>query len=56
MLEKSGRMDIRMVTELSQEEVRVMGATKCSPEEVQAILDGEPGSVAVLENAAMLYS
>ena len=55
MLEKSERIDIRMHTLLSKEEVQLMGANKCTEEEVQIILDEETGSVAVLENAAMLF-
>ncbi len=55
MLEKAERIDIRMVTSLKEEEVQLMGAKKISEREVQSILDRESGSVAVLENAAMLY-
>ncbi|MDF1575708.1 MAG: lactate racemase domain-containing protein [Bacteroidales bacterium] len=55
MLEKSERIDIRMLTLLGEKEVRLMGAKKSTPEEVQAIVDSESGSVALLENAGMLY-
>ena len=60
MLEKSGRINIQMVTMLSEEECRLMGAGKCSPNDVQQIIDQEiidqeKGSMAILENAAMLY-
>ncbi len=55
MLEKSGRIEIQMVTMLSEEECRLMGASKCSPDDVQEIIDQERGSIAFLENAAMLY-
>ena len=55
MLEKSARIDIRMVTSLSEEECRLMGAGRCAMEDVQKIIDLEKGSVAVLENAGMLY-
>jgi len=56
MLEKSERIEIRMVTLLSEKEVQLMGANKCSEEDVQTFIDSETGSVAILENAAMLYS
>jgi nickel-dependent lactate racemase len=55
MLEKAERMEIRMVTTLSEEDCRFMGATRCLPEDVQHMIDSEKGSVAVLENAGMLY-
>jgi nickel-dependent lactate racemase len=55
MLEKSERIEIWMVTSLSEEECRLMGANKCSAEDVQEMIDQEPGAVAVLENAGMLY-
>jgi len=55
MLEKSGRIDIRMITSLSKEECELMGASKCASEDVQKLIDLEKGSVAVLENAGMLY-
>ncbi len=60
MLEKSGRINIQMVTMLSEEECRLMGAGRCAPEDVQQIIDQEiidqeKGSMAILENAAMLY-
>ena len=55
MLEKSGRIEIQMVTMLSEEECRLMGASKYASEDVQGIIDQAKGSVAFLENAAMLY-
>lgn len=55
MLEKTERMEIRMVTSLSEKEVKLMGANKCSSDDVQKMIDTEGGSVAVLENAGMLY-
>ena len=55
MLEKAERIDIRIVTSFKEKEVQLMGAKKISEREVQSILDRETGSVAVLENAAMLY-
>lgn len=55
MLEKSERIHIQMVTSLSEEECRLMGASKCSPEEAQQLIDKEKGTIAVLENAGLLY-
>jgi nickel-dependent lactate racemase len=55
MLEKSERIDIQMLTSLSKEECELMGASKCTAEDVQKIIDLEQGSVAVLAYAGMLY-
>ena len=56
MLEKSERIDIQLVTSLSNEECELMGASKCAAEDVQRLIDKERDSVAILENAGMLYS
>jgi hypothetical protein len=55
MLEKSQRIGIRMVTSLSNDDCGLMRATRCPAEEVQDLIDREQGSVAVLENAGMLF-
>jgi len=55
MLEKSERIQIQMVTSLSEEECRIMGAGKSSADNAQKVIDREEGSVAILENAGMLY-
>jgi len=55
MLEKTKRMEIWMVTSLSEKECTLMGANKCSAEDVQKMIESEGGSVAVVENAGMLY-
>jgi len=55
MMEKSERIEIQMVTSLGSKECELMGATLCTAEEAQKIIDSEPGSVAVLTNAGMLY-
>ena len=55
MLEKTERMEICMVTSLSEKVCRLMGANKCSAGDVQKMIETEGGSVAVLENAGMLY-
>ena len=55
MLEKSERIDIHMITSLSVEDCKLMGAFKCAAEDVQKIIDMEQGSVAVLAYAGMLY-
>jgi len=55
MLEKSERIDLQMVTTLSEADCELMGASRCAAEDVQKIIDLEQGSVAVLENAGMLY-
>jgi lactate racemase len=55
MLEKSERINIHMHTRLDEETCRLMGARKCSAEEAQKLVDKEKGSIAILENAAMLY-
>jgi len=56
MLEKTGRIGIQMVTGLSEEECELMGAGLCTAEDAQKIIEGEQGSVAILENAGILYS
>jgi len=55
MLEKTEKFEIWMVTSLREKECRQMGANKCSAEKVQKMIETEGGSVAVLENAGMLY-
>lgn len=55
MLEKSHRMDIYLVTSLSEEECTLMGAYKCSIENAQKIIEEETGQLAIIENAALLY-
>ena len=55
MLAKSERIQICMVTSLDEEVCELMGAARCSTEEVQVMIDKEKGTVAVLEHAGMLY-
>ncbi len=55
MLEKTERIHIHMVTSLEAGVCEIMGARKCTVEETQSIIDREKGTVAVLENAGMLY-
>jgi len=55
MLEKTARIEIQMVTTLSAQECERMGAHFCTIEEAQKIIDMEEGSVAVLQNAGILY-
>ena len=55
MLEKSERIDIQMVTSLSKEDCKLMGASRCAAGDVQKMIDLEQGSVAVLAYAGMLY-
>ena len=55
MLEKSDRIEIQMVTSLSKEDCELMGASKCASEDVQKMIDLEQGTVAVLEEAGILY-
>ncbi len=55
MLEKSERIDIHLVTSLSEVECGLMGASRCTAEDVQKMIDLEQGSVMILENAGMLY-
>jgi nickel-dependent lactate racemase len=55
MLEKSQRMDIHMVTSLSEEECSLMGASRCSLDEAQLLIEEETGLMAIIENAGMLY-
>jgi nickel-dependent lactate racemase len=55
MLEKSERIDIHLVTSLSKVECGLMGASRCTAEDVQKMIDFEQGSVMILENAGMLY-
>jgi len=54
MMEKAKRIDIRLVTELSDETVRLMGATRLTGEEFGKALQGYYGSVGVIPNASML--
>ena len=55
MLTKSERIHIWMITSLTEEVCKLMGATRCSANEAQALIDKEKGAVAVLEHAGMLY-
>ena len=55
MLEKSERIDIQMITSLSKEDCKLMGASRCAPGDVQKMIDLEQGSVAVLAYAGILY-
>jgi nickel-dependent lactate racemase len=55
MLEKTLRMDIFMVTSLSEEQCALMGAKKCSKQDAQLLFQEEKGSIAVIKNAGMLY-
>ncbi len=55
MLEKSERINIQMVTSLTNEDCELMGASRCAVEDVQKIIDLEQGPVAILAYAGMLY-
>ncbi len=55
MLEKTLRMDIHMVTSLSEEVCTLMGAKKCTEQDAQLLIQEEKGSIAVIKNAGMLY-
>jgi len=55
MLEKTERIHIWMVTSLTKEVCKLMGAARCSADEAQDLIDKEKGTVAVLEHAGMLY-
>lgn len=55
MLEKTERIQVQMVTTLSEKECRLMGAAKCSAQDVQQLIDREKGTVAVLPHAGLLY-
>ncbi|MCP3955267.1 MAG: DUF2088 domain-containing protein [Desulfobacterales bacterium] len=54
MMEKAGRIDINLVTELPDEEVRQMGATRLSGAAFGKSLQSFYGSVGVIPNASML--
>ena len=55
MLEKTERINIQMATLLSEEQCKLMGATRISWEEVQEAIDEENGSMAIIENASLIY-
>jgi nickel-dependent lactate racemase len=55
MLEKSERIQIHFVTSLNKEDCDLMGASKCTVEDAQGIINKETGSMAVLSYAGMLY-
>ncbi len=54
MMEKARRIDISLVTELPDEAVRLMGATRLTGEEFGKALQGFYGSVGVIPNASLL--
>jgi len=54
MMEKAGRIDISLVTELPDDVVRLMGATRLKGKEFGNALRGYYGRVAVIPNASML--
>jgi hypothetical protein len=51
---KTTRILIHLVTSLDEETCRVLGVTKVTNEDVQRIIDGGKGSMAVIRNAGML--
>ncbi len=55
MWQKSERIRIRFVTSLDEETCRLMGAEKTDIGEIQPLIDGEPGNVAVIQNASLIY-
>lgn len=55
MLEKSSRIQIFMVTSLDEATCRMMGTTPCLIDEAREIVEKEKGSMAIIENAGMLY-
>jgi nickel-dependent lactate racemase len=54
MMQKAGRINIYMLTSLSDEVCRTLGVTKISPEVIAALIEKEQGSIAVIRNASML--
>ncbi len=54
MMEKTGRIGISLVTELPDEVVRKMGATRLTGEEFGKTLQGFYGKVGVIPNASLL--
>ena len=54
MLAKTRRINIKLITSLSEETCHMMGATKTDPEQVRELLKNFKGSVAVIPNASML--
>ena len=54
MMEKARRIDINLVTELPDEAVRLMGATRLTGKAFGRALQGFYGSVGVIPNASML--
>jgi lactate racemase len=54
MMEKTGRINIVMMTELSQDICMEIGVRSSTPEDIQAILDNHSGTVALISNASLL--
>ena len=56
MMEKCRRIDIRLVTDLSAELCRTLGATRLSVQEAVAAVAGHHGRLAVIPNASLLVN
>jgi nickel-dependent lactate racemase len=54
MMTKTGRIRIHMLTNLSDMECRALDVTKLKERDIQAIIDNEKGSIAVIQNASLL--
>ncbi len=55
MMDKTQRINIHLITSMDQETCYQMGAVKSTLEKAQQLIDDEPGSIAWIENASLLY-
>lgn len=54
MMTKTGRINIHMHTNLTEKECKMLNVRKLNEQEIQQLIDGEDGSVAVIPNASLL--
>ncbi|MCD4768997.1 MAG: nickel-dependent lactate racemase [Bacteroidales bacterium] len=55
MISKTRRINIIMVTNLTEKECLTIGVKKAAPEDIDAIISNFEGSVALIENASVIF-